>query len=302
MDSDAGYHETQPVRSARFHLWSILAVVMSTAFVGLVAVFTGNLAAFWPLLIVPIIIAALAYDVPGAIAASAACVLVVALLLPDLDSSTLTRSELLVGLITFLGCGIVVGVQSQRSRHHSLVLEQSSVRDPESGLYKPAYFRARLAEELRRGARHNVQVSLLLIHVDGLHDFGETFGSYKASMLLEHMADILRIAVRDTDIVGRYSSDSFAAVLPFAGPPEAAVVADRVRLAVHGAEFEGDVLQPAAQCTVTVSLASFPAETSEQAALQALAEERLAALLPSDRQSTTDSHGAGMMRTGEARS
>lgn len=302
MDTDAGYHETQPVRSARFHLWSILAIVMSTVFVGLVAVFTGNLAASWPLLIVPIIIAALAYDVPGAIAASAACVLVVAILLPDLASNSMTRSEMFVGLITFLGCGIVVGVQSQRSRQHSLMLEQSSVRDPESGLYKPSYFRARLAEELRRGARHDVHVSLLLIHVDGLPDFRETFGSYKASLLLEHMADILRIAVRDTDIVGRYGPDSFGAVLPFAGPAEATIVADRIRLAVCGAEFEGDVLQPAATCTVTVSVASFPADTTEQTALQTLAEERLAALLPLDSLSTADSRGAGMMRAGEARS
>jgi len=302
MDSGAGDSETRPVRSRRFHLWSVLAIVLSTMFIALVAVFTGDLTTFWPLLVVPIIIAALAYDVPGAIAASAVCTLVLALLLPELGSSTLSLPELIVGLIAFLGCGVTVGIQSRRSRRNSIALERSSVRDPETGLYKPSHFRTRLAEELRRGARHEIAVGLLLIHVDDLPEFRQTFGSYKASMLLEHMADILRIAVRDTDIVGRFSDDSFGVVLPFAGPVEAELVAERVRDAVRNAEFEGDVLQPATHCSVTVSAACYPSDASEQHHLVSLAEERIAAGMESDCEPDAGPRSAGMMRAGEARS
>ncbi|KAF0208506.1 MAG: diguanylate [Actinobacteria bacterium] len=299
MDSDVGLPDNRPVRTARFHLWSVLAVVLSTTFVALVAVFTGELMTVWPLFVVPILIAAIAYDVAGAIAAAAVSALVVALLLPDLMPATLTRAELAVGIVTFLACGVVVGLQSQRSRLHTLALEQSSVRDSETGLYRPSYFRTRLDEEVRRGARHGVSVGLLLIRVDDLASFGETFGSYKTSMLLEHLADILRIAVRDTDIVGRYGADTFGVVLPFAGPAEAGLVASRIRQAVCGAEFEGDVLQPATRCTVAVFPACYPSEASDLQGLVALAERRMTQALPLDDAAAAGHRGAGLMRAGQ---
>ncbi len=302
MDPDAGSPETRPARTARFHLWSVLAIILSTTFVTLVAVFTSDLTTFWPLFIIPILVAALAYDIPGAVVTSAVVALAVALLIPDLARGTVTRSELIIGFVTFLSCGVVVGMQSGRSRRHSLALEQSSVRDPETGLYKPSYLRSRLAEEVRRGARHEVAVTLMLVHVDDIATFRDTFGSYKATMLLEHMADILRIAVRDTDVVGRYGDDAFGVVLPFAGPAEADLVADRVKKAVCGAEFEGDVLQPATRCTVSVAYAAYPSEAHEHDALVALAEERLAAMLAPEAGETKDARAAGMMRAGEARS
>jgi diguanylate cyclase (GGDEF)-like protein len=300
MDLDAGNPEARTNRSARFHLWSALAIALSLVFVTLVAVFTGDLMTFWPLFVVPILIAATAYEVPGAIAASAVSALVVALLLPDLASGALKRSELLIGIVTFLACGVVVGMQSVRARRHALVLEQSSVRDPETGLYKPSFMRSRLAEEVRRGARHDVAVSLLLIRVDDLSRFRSTFGGYKASLLLEHMADILRIAVRDTDIVGRHSEDMFCALLPFAEPAEAASIASRVQEAVCGAEFEGDVLEPATRCTVTVSSASYPVEASDDAALVGLAEKRLAVLVRPEVVTVPGTWNAGVTHAGEA--
>ena len=100
--------------------------------------------------------------------------------------------------------------------------------------------------------------------------------SLQRSVPLEALAQSPEpIRVRATDIVGRWSRDSFAVVAPFAGPAEAEIIAVRIHRAVNEARFEGDVLQPAACCSVTVSHASTPREATGPDALVDLVEQRL---------------------------
>jgi diguanylate cyclase (GGDEF)-like protein len=282
MDSDAGHQDSGGEDVDRFHLWSALAVVLSGIFVALLTFFAGDLGTLWPLFLIPIVVAALAYGVPGAVVATAVSALAVALMPPGAADGTPTLPDLVIGLAIFLACGVVVGAQSSRNRRHGFVLEQASVRDAATGLYKPPYLRARLAEEVRRGGRHEVDVGLVLVRVNDLRRFRDTFGSYKSDRLLEHMGDILRLAVRETDIVGRYAADAFAVVAPFAGPAETSLIAERLRGAARSAEFEGDVLEPSARCGVTVAAASFPSEAGECDELIGLAEVRLAAAAPGE--------------------
>lgn len=275
MDAVPGYADAAPVRTDRFHLVSVLAILLSVLFISILAVFTGDLASVWPLYLIPVVIGALAYGVPGAVLVTAADAAVIATLLARTDVTSVPHATLYVGMGTFLACGVVAGVQSSRSRAHALALEQASERDARTGLYKPAYLLARLAEETLRAARNDVEVGLMLVRIDELEGFHQQFGAYKTGVLLEHMADIVRIAVRETDIVGRYTADAFAIVLPFAAADQTTLVAERVQKAVCDAEFEGDVVQPAVRCTVSVSSAAFPGEAGDAESLVALVEQRL---------------------------
>ncbi|MDO8987698.1 MAG: hypothetical protein Q7V14_05705, partial [Coriobacteriia bacterium] len=118
------------------HLTSIVVVVMLTLFITLLAVFTGNLDVLWPLYLAPILIAALTHGVPGAILTTTLSAGIVVLILPGTDHSTASRLGMVVGLVTFLGGGAVVGIAASRYRRRVRALERASVHDSETGLLK----------------------------------------------------------------------------------------------------------------------------------------------------------------------
>lgn len=275
-----GSTSTESSTTNDLRLWDVLTVAAVLLFVALVIGFTGSAAPYWPLLIIPVVLAAIFFHVPGAIVASVASIATLVVVAPTAVDSGAGIAQVAVGFAAFLVSGIVIGIQTSRSTMRANALEQSSYRDEQTGLYKPAYLRQRLVEEVRRASRHEVEVGLLVVRVDGLAQFHETFGAYKAGLLMAHLADVLRITVRDTDVVGRYGPESFAVILPFGGPAEAMLVSDRVRVAACAAEFEGDVLQPSAHCPVSVAFAAFPAEATSLEALVALVADRLGDTAP----------------------
>ncbi len=264
----------------RFNLWSVLVVGAALLSVTLLVSFTGDVGTYWPLYIIPIVLGATFFNVAGAVLSAVACVAAVLAVVPSGVLDNGFGVQLALGLGAFAAVGIFVGVRTARSIKHEHALAKASYRDEETGLYKPEYFRQRLIEETRRATRHDVEVGLLVVRVDGLAAFRSTFGAYKTGLLLEHLADILRITVRDTDIVGRYGPEAFGVLLPFASPAEAMLVSDRVRRAACEAEFEGDVLQPSTHCPVSVASVSFPTEASSLESFVALAADRLGDTAP----------------------
>lgn len=288
---------TESSVSVGFRLWSALAVGATVLFVTLLIGLTGDLGSYWPLYIVPVMLAAVFFYVPGLVLAATVCAAAVAFVAPPGGLSGSSGVQILVGFTALLVAGGAVAVHASRSARHAVALEQVSFRDEESGLYKPTYMRRRLIEEVRRATRHEVAVGLLVVRLDGLAVFRETFGAYKTGLLMEHLADVLRITVRDTDVVGRYGPESFGVIMPFAGPLEAMLVAERVRSAACNAEFEGDVLQPSAHCPVSVAAVALPAEADTIEELVAIAADRLADTAPD-----FDSPKAvGSFRLGEVR-
>jgi diguanylate cyclase (GGDEF)-like protein len=288
---------TESSASVGFRLWRVLVVGAAILFATLLIGLTGDIGLYWPLYVIPVILAAVFFHVPGLVLAAAACGGAVALVAPSGALSGSGGVQILVGFAAILVAGSTVGVSSSRSSRHAIALEQASFRDEETGLYKPTYMRRRLIEEVRRAQRHDVAVGLLVVRLDGLAVFRETFGAYKTGLLMEHLADVLRITVRDTDVVGRYGPESFGVIMPFAGPAEAILVADRVRIAACEAEFEGDVLQPSAHCPVSVAAVALPAEASTVEELVAIAADRLADTAPDFDSPKT----AGSFRLGEVR-
>lgn len=258
------------------HLTSTIVIVTLTLFLTLLTVFTGDLGALWPLYLAPILIAALTYGVPGAILTTTLCAAVVAMSMSGADLSSSARLGMVVGFSTFLASGVAVGVASNRSRRRVRDMEQASIFDSETGLLVSAALRASLATEVDRSVRHGFDVAFVIARIDDLGAFREQFGAYKTGLLLEHMAEVVGIAVRGTDVVGRFAPDALAVVAPFASAEEAAIIASRIDAAVRNAAFEGDVLEPATHCSATLAWASFPREASGLDELIGVAQERLA--------------------------
>lgn len=262
-------------RSARLHLTTIIVVAAALVFATALIFTTGELLTLWPLYVVPIVIAALSYHLAGAIIVSALSTALLSFMLYAIERDVSALPELIVGMTAFTVSGLVIGWQAQRSMRHSQALEEMSITDPLTGLFKREHLELRLAEELRRGERYGSLTSFILVSVDCFDEFKEQFGRYKADVMLEHLGEVILLNIRDTDIVGRYDETSFGVVLPCAPAEGARSCAQRIAAVVRETEFEGDVLEPSTRCTVRVGVATYPDDVSTMSALMCTAEQRV---------------------------
>ena len=261
----AGQHESG--------LWSALLTLAAVGFVTALIGFSGSASPTWLLYLVPIILGALTHDVPGGVVASLLSAIAFTLIAPQFVREEL--AGLVIGFAVFLACGVVVGVQAQRQRHHTRALERASNLDAETDVLKDAHLYARLSEEVRRADRYGHPVGLVIIHVEEFGEFVRVFGRYKAALMLHHMADVLRLSVRNTDIVGRVDETTFAVILLHGDVGRCRVAADRIRAVTLETTYEGDALEPVTSCPTTIAYASYPAEAANQRELVTLAHSRL---------------------------
>ena len=109
---------------------------------------------------------------------------------------------------------------------------------------------ARLEEELGRAARYQRPCSIVLVDLDHFKRVNDTHGHAAGDVVLREVAEILRLNVRTTDIVGRYGGEEFMIVLPETDADAAAASAEKLRRLVGSRQVrleDGHVL------TITLS-------------------------------------------------
>jgi diguanylate cyclase (GGDEF)-like protein len=132
-------------------------------------------------------------------------------------------------------------------------LEEMSVHDPLTGVYNYRYLHTRLSEEFRRAERYQEPMACLVVDVDGLGRFTHERGDE----VLRSVADALRGAVRDIDVVARLGEDEFIVVLPnthFVGSVKAA---ERMWQEISRSDRPGRGAVPA-DVTVSIGAAMYP--------------------------------------------
>ena len=88
------------------------------------------------------------------------------------------------------------------------------VTDSLTGLANRLQLRTDLAAAVDRHRRTSRPLAVLLIDLDGFKDVNDTYGHEVGDQLLVAFADVLRRAVRDTDVPARLGGDEVAVVLP----------------------------------------------------------------------------------------
>jgi argininosuccinate lyase len=146
--------------------------------------------------------------------------------------------------------------------------------DGMTGLYNFRSFSARLEEEMKRAARYERPLSLILMDLDGFKGINDRYGHPAGDTMLIGIAATIRGNIRETDVPARYGGEEFAIICPEINSDEAAVVAERVRRAVEAARFQ---LVPEETCAVTLSLgiASYPQNALDENALVRAADDAL---------------------------
>ena len=107
-------------------------------------------------------------------------------------------------------------------------------------------------------------VGFLVVDVDHFTTYRETHGQDAGDDALRRIATVLSAQVRPTDIVYRYRGDQLCVLLADATPPEASLVAERIRAGVEATDFPGAESQPAGRITVSVGLVVAEAANADE--------------------------------------
>ena len=165
-------------------------------------------------------------------------------------------------------------------------LEVLALRDGLTGLYNHRFFQDALTTELARSARYSRELSLVFLDVDHFKNYNDLNGHPAGDKLLMRLAKILsatgdddvpevRIRGRASDITARYGGEEFVIILPETPKPGACIRAERIREELERTEFEGREKQPNGKVTVSIGVASYPADAITKAALIESADQAL---------------------------
>jgi two-component system, chemotaxis family, response regulator WspR len=112
------------------------------------------------------------------------------------------------------------------------LVELSSL-DHDTGLFSHRYFIDHLAKEWRQAGRATTPLTLLCLSIDNFADYQRRYGKEEGMSCLCTVAQALyRCILRPNDLLARYGEAGFAILLPETEEEGAALVAQRLRLAV----------------------------------------------------------------------
>ncbi|MBN2044896.1 MAG: diguanylate cyclase [Anaerolineales bacterium] len=107
-------------------------------------------------------------------------------------------------------------------------LEQISRLDGLTGIYNRRYFFELAAREYARSQRYGHPLSAIMIDLDHFKIINDTHGHAVGDQVLVEVAQRVKAAVREVDIVGRYGGEEFVVLLPETELEAAKVLAKRI--------------------------------------------------------------------------
>jgi diguanylate cyclase (GGDEF)-like protein/PAS domain S-box-containing protein len=107
--------------------------------------------------------------------------------------------------------------------------QETSRRDPLTGLANHRQFQERLSEEVSRARRHGRSLALGLIDIDRFRRVNERFGHEAGDQVLVTISGLLQSAARDGDMLARVGGEEIAWLMPETEAMEAWTAVDRAR-------------------------------------------------------------------------
>jgi len=134
----------------------------------------------------------------------------------------------------------LIGIQIVISTTCAILIKELSYgahNDELTGLYNRRYLNSRLAEEISRAKRTHSALSLILIDTDNFKQVNDTHGHLMGDKVLVKLGDILKLDMRNIDLVARWGGEEFAIILPETDLNGAKTFAERLRRTVENYDF-----------------------------------------------------------------
>jgi diguanylate cyclase (GGDEF)-like protein len=135
------------------------------------------------------------------------------------------------------------------------MLQRQAVTDPKTGLYNARYFNDALKRELDRSDRYDRPLTVVMADLDLLRNINNKYGHVAGDIVLKGIADLLRLSLREYDIVSRFGGEEFAILLGETTMRDAEGKLERIRSAIECAEFQVPTSVDPIQVTMSFGVA-----------------------------------------------
>jgi diguanylate cyclase (GGDEF)-like protein len=116
-----------------------------------------------------------------------------------------------VAYLAVVGIGITGLSQLRRTQEQ---LELLATHDSLTNVLNARAFAAELAQELGRNRRYGRPLALIYLDLDDFKNVNDAHGHATGDAVLRLVADAMRSAVRQADLVGRLGGDEFGVLMP----------------------------------------------------------------------------------------
>jgi diguanylate cyclase (GGDEF)-like protein len=140
----------------------------------------------------------------------------------------------------------------QRSFHLQREYERAAKTDLLTGVHNRRWMDEMFPRQVARSQRSGQPLAVLMVDIDRFKRLNDTYGHQLGDVVLKATARKLAETLRPTDFLVRYGGEEFIAMLPGAAQDQAAVAAERLRIAVERTDFAAP--EPGTMLKVTVSI------------------------------------------------
>jgi diguanylate cyclase (GGDEF)-like protein len=152
------------------------------------------------------------------------------------------------------------GVVRALRRTHERLQELARV-DALTGLYNRRYLLEHLQQVWERAQYDGSDVSIMMVDVDQFKRYNDRYGHPDGDACLSGIAQVLQTHLRRSeDLIARYGSDDFIAVLPQTGASYAMTVAEQVRAGVEALQIRHESSSTSHFVTVSIGLVTCKAD------------------------------------------
>ncbi len=153
--------------------------------------------------------------------------------------------------------------------------QASAYRDELTGLYNYRFFTESLRCELATARRIDAPLSLVMADLDDFKRYNDQHGHDVGNDGLREFAGLLATHLREVGIAARYGGEEFALILPSTPKQEALLAAEQIRAAIEKHDFPQQDGRRGESLTVSMGVATFPADAQEEGALIRCADRAL---------------------------
>ena len=152
-------------------------------------------------------------------------------------------------VITIIILGWVVFLR-MRLKEQTQKLQYQATHDVLTGLWNRRAVLDLLQRETDLAARTGRLIGVIMLDADRFKSINDTYGHLAGDAVLREIGSRIQVALRSSDLIGRYGGEEFLIVLPELATEDVQVCAERVREAIAASP----VMAEGAQLAVTVSI------------------------------------------------
>jgi diguanylate cyclase (GGDEF)-like protein len=171
-------------------------------------------------------------------------------------------AELVARVKNYLKLKLLQDEIAEKNRELSrmnLELAELATTDALTGVHNRRHFMQRAVEELKRCRRHRHHFGMLILDADHFKRINDTLGHPQGDRVLVAIAQTLRKALRETDLVARFGGEEFVVGLPETPLEQTIFVAERLRQSIEALQIEG---QPW-PVTVSIGVCAYPVANTD---------------------------------------